>query len=540
MFDIIIKNGRVVDGAGGPWYRADIGIKDGRITRIGKINHEANRILDVKEFIIAPGFIDVHSHSDETLLINPKTESYVRQGITTAVNGNCGGSPAPLVGLYKNEYIKRKTRILEEIDINWSSFTEYFNTLDKKGVAINSLCLVGHGNLRVGVMGEDGYSKRRPTPDEIDEMKALLAKSLEDGAAGLSAGLVYPPGVYAETFELVELCKLLPEFDAIFAIHIRGQGDQFLDAVREAINIVEESGAPVLLSHHSPNPGMWGKTEISLRLIDEARARGSDITIDKHGYIYGSTGLSTILPPWAHEGGIAKLIDRLNDPETRERLKLDIAGGLEWPRVSPALHARAADWDKITITSSKNTEYIGQTIKTIADEKGKDPFDTVFGLLIDSDGIVGVKYPAYSEEDLTRVFKHHTSMIATDGSATAPYGILGKEKPHPKSYGTFPMIFRKYVRDFGILTMEEAVKKMTSQAAHRFSIWDRGLLLPGMFADIVVFDPQRITDRATIDDPVQYPIGIKYVIVNGIIVLEDEVHTGKLPGKALRHIVPNS
>jgi len=371
-------------------------------------------------------------------------------------------------------------------------------------------------------------------------MKALLAKSLEDGAVGLSAGLVYPPGVYTETFELVELSKVLPEFDAIFAIHIRGQGDQFLDAVREAINIAEESGAPVLLSHHSPNPGMWGKTEISLRLIDEARARGSDITIDKHGYIYGSTGLSTVLPPWAHEGGIAKLIDRLNDPETRERLKLDIVGGLEWPRVSPALHARAADWDSITITSSKNTEYIGQTIKTIADAKGKDPFDTVFDLLIDSDGIVGVKYPAYSEEDLTRVFKHHTSMIATDGSATAPYGILGKEKPHPKSYGTFPMIFRKYVRDFGILTIEEAVKKMTSQAAHRFSIWDRGLLLPGMFADIVVFDPQRITDRATIDDPVQYPVGIKYVIVNGIIVLEDEVHTGKLPGKALRHKVPNS
>ncbi|UCH03014.1 MAG: D-aminoacylase [Candidatus Bathyarchaeota archaeon] len=531
MYDLTIINGRILDGAGNPWYRADIGVKEGKICKIGQISSPGKKDIDAKGLIIAPGFIDVHSHSDETLLLNPQAESYVMQGITTAVNGNCGSSPAPLIGRFREEYIKRKHKMLKAgLDVTWTSFSDYCKTLDTRGIAINAVTLVGHGNIRVGIMGEDGYTSRFPSEMELEEMKALLMQSLEEGAFGLSAGLVYPPGVYAQTQELIELCKILPMYNAIFTIHIRGQGDQFLSATREAIDIGEASGTPVLLSHHSPNPGMWGNTRTSLRWVDEARAKGIDISLDKHGYVYGSTGLGTVLPPWAHKGGIMKLLERLKDPENRERLKRDIAGAREWPRVSPALHARAGDWEKITIISSLKKEYEGKSIKTISETKGIDPFETVFDVLIENEGTASVKYPAYSEGDLMRVFTHPSSMISTDGSASKP----GIGNPHPKSYGTFPMIFRKYVRDLGILTLEEAVRKMTSQAAHRFGIWDRGLLAPSMWADIVIFDANKIADHATIDDPTKYPVGICYVIVNGELVLEKSQYTGNLPGKTLQ------
>lgn len=535
MYDIVIKNGRIVNGAGNPWFYTDVGVKDGKISSIGKIRTDAGLIIDANNAVVCPGFIDVHSHSDVTLLVNPKAESYVRQGITTAVNGNCGGSPAPLVGLIKEEYKSRQSYVSSGVEIDWSTFSEYCDTIEKKGIAINAATLIGHGNLRAGVMGIDGYSSRAPSEKELEKMKSLLEQSLKEGAFGLSAGLVYPPGVYARTDELVELCKLLPSYRALFAIHIRGQGDQFLDAVREAIEIGEISGATVLLSHHSPNPGMWGKTKVSLRWVDEARERGVDVSTDKHGYTYGSTGLGTVLPPWAHEGEIKDLIKRLKDSKMREKMRRDIEGALEWPRVSPALHARAGAWENITITSANVKEYEGRTITEIAESKGVEPVETVFDVLIENEGVVGVKYPAYSEGDLMRVFQHHTSMIATDGSAVAPYGSLGRGSPHPKSYGTFPNILRKYVRDLSVLTLEQAVKKMTSQAAHRFGIWDRGLILPGMWADIVVFDPDTVTDKATINNPTQYPVGIHYVLVNGEIVIDNEEHTGALPGKALKH-----
>jgi N-acyl-D-amino-acid deacylase len=535
LYDLVIKNGRVVNGSGSPWFYADVGVKGGKISSVGKIKSNAHSVIDACKVVISPGFVDVHSHSDVTLLVNPKAESYVRQGITTAINGNCGGSPVPLVGLIKEEYKSRKSYVSSGVEIDWSTHTEYCDTLEKKGIAINAATLIGHGNLRAGVMGKEGYSPRVPSDDEFEKMKSLLEQSLFEGAFGLSTGLVYPPGVYAKTDELIELCKVLPRFGALFAIHIRGQGDQFLDAVREAIEIGEKSGAVVLLSHHSPNPGMWGNTKVSLRWIDEARDRGVDVSIDKHGYIYGSTGLGTVLPPYAHEGEIKDMIQRLKEPDNRERMKKDIEGALDWPRVSPALHARAGAWENITITSANVKQYEGITIEDIAKSKGVEPVEAVFDVLIENEGVIGVKYPAYSEGDLMRVFQHHTSMIATDGSAIAPYGSLGRGSPHPKSYGTFPNIFRKYVRDLSVLTLEEAVKKMTSQAAHRFGIWDRGLILPGMWADIVIFDPRTIVDKATFDNPAQYPVGINYVLVNGEVVVDNGEHTGALPGKALKH-----
>jgi N-acyl-D-amino-acid deacylase len=531
---ILIKGGQIVDGSGNPWFKSDIAIKNGRITKIGKLDYvESEKIIDAKGLVVAPGFIDAHSHSDITLLVNPMAESFVRQGITTVINGNCGNSPAPLKGVYLTQYAEENMKKYE-LKITWSTFADYCRVLEEKGIAINAATLVGHGNLRVGVMGEEGYSPKEPTNEELEEMKALLAQAMKEGAFGMSTGLVYPPGVYAKTDEIIELCKVVAKYGGIYATHIRGQGDQFIEAVKEAIEIGEKAGVPVQLSHHSPNPGMWGKTIESLRMIDEARARGVDVTCDKHGYVFGSTNLSTVLPPWAHEGGTQKLVERLRDPKLRERLKWEIAGGLEWPRVSPALHARAGAWENIIIIAAKNKELEGRSIRQIATSRGTDPFDTVFDILIEEEGTCSVKYPAYSEGDILRVFKHPSSMVSTDDAALAPYGILGRGKGHPKAYGTFPLMFRKYVRDLGVLTLEEAVRKMTSFPARRFGLWDRGLLAPGMWADIVIFNPHKISDKATIEEPYQYPEGIEYVIVNGKLVLDKGEHTGALPGKALR------
>ncbi|MEO0279022.1 MAG: amidohydrolase family protein, partial [candidate division WOR-3 bacterium] len=332
---------------------------------------------------------------------------------------------------------------------------------------------------------------------------------------------------------IVELCKIVAKFGGVYATHIRGQGEQFLEAVEEAITIGRNAGVSVQLSHHSPNPGMWGRTIESLIMIKRAREAGVDVTCDKHGYVYGSTSLSTVLPPWAHEGGTARLIERLKDPKTRERLKKDISGELEWPRVSPAIHAKLGAWENLIIVEAKNKELEGKSIRHIAKMWGVDPFDAVFDILIKEEGRCTIKYPAYSEEDILRVLKDSTSMVSTDARVLAPYGILGKIKEHPKAYGTFPMIIRKFVKDLGVITLEEAIRKMTSFPAHKFGLWNRGCLLPGMFADLVIFNLQELTDTATLEEPTQYPRGVEYVIVNGRIVIEKGEHTRETPGQIL-------
>lgn len=538
VFNTVIKNGFVIDGSGNPWFRADIGIKDGRIVKVGNIKEGWIEVIDAQGLFVCPGFIDMHTHSDFTLLVNPKAESKVRQGVTTEVVGNCGGSAAPSIG-----FETERTQIeCEEYGFkpSWDSFTSYIVALDK--VAINVASLVGHGTIRRGIMGVEN---REPTPRELEEMKSLVRKSMEAGAFGLSTGLVYPPGRYAKTGEIVELCKTVAEYGGIYTSHIRGERETLIDAVKEAIEIGEKSGVPVEISHHPAKIGAWGKSVETLRLIDEARFKNIDVTCDLHPYIGGSTGLSALLPPWVQEGGNKKIVERVKDTNLRKKIKQDMIEE-KIPGPGPCGLVKRGIWEKIMISDYPKEEIVGKNIDQIAQERNLEPFDAYFDLLADSDALGGIVGFYYNEEDIRRVLMHPCSMIGSDGYALAPYGPLGKGRKHPRSYGTFPMSFRKYVRgetrkDLGydsgekLITFQNLVRKMTSLPAQKLGLRDRGLLTEGMWADVVIFDPERIADKATYLQPYQYPEGIEYVLVNGTVVVKKGEHTGALPGKPLKH-----
>jgi len=531
MFDVIIKNGYVIDGTGNPWFKADVGIKEHKISRIGRLDaEEASRTIDVSGLVVSPGFIDMHSHSDLTLLINPKAESKIRQGITTEVIGNCGGSAAPLNDLLREETKKTTPLIKEaELELNWSTMAEYLNRLDRQGVAVNVVPLVGHENVRVSTIG---FDDRAPTETELKEMKETLAQAMEDGAFGMSTGLIYPPGCYAKTDELIELSKVVTSYGGIYTSHIRGEGEKLLDSVKEAIEIGERTGLPVEISHHKAGgKANWGKVKESLKMMEEARVRGIDVTCDVYPYIAASFGLSAMLPSWAHEGGTEKLLERLRDAETRERLKREMEE--ETPDHSSPL--RAAGWDATQIARCrKHPDFEGKTVAEIVQTKNVDPFEFVFNLLIEENTAVSVVRFAMCEEDVCTVMQHPLSMIGTDASAVAPYGVLGEGKPHPRSYGTFPRVLGKYVREERILTLENAIRKMTSLPAQKLRLRDRGLIRKGMYADITIFDPEKVIDKANYTGPHQYPEGIEYVLVNGKVTIDRGEHTGVLSGKALR------
>jgi len=531
MYDLIIKNGLVVDGTGNPWYRADVGIKDGKIANIGVLPLAKSRgVLDAKGLVVAPGFMDIHTHSELSLLVNPRAESKVRQGITTEVVGNCGSSAAPLNDVLKEE-MGKTSPILEDakLRLEWSTMDEYLKRLEGKGTAQNVVTLVGNGNLRVLAMG---FEARAPKGDELAEMKRALARALEEGAFGLSSGLIYPPSCYADTRELVELCRIVARYGGIYASHIRGEGESLIAAVKEAIEIGRRSGVPVEISHHkAAGKANWGKVKRTLKLIDEARVRGIDVTCDVYPYLAGSTGLDSVLPPHYWEGGVDSLVGRLKDPETRRRLRREmVKGGRGWSSM-----LKAGGWGTIMISYCHgHREYEGKKIPELARLNGSNPFDFVFDLLIEEKASVGIVNFMMREEDLRAVLAHPASMIGSDSSAAAPYGVLGKGKPHPRTYGTFPRVLGEYARRRGLLTLEEAVRKMTSLPAQKLKLRDRGLIRGGFWADITVFNRGAVMDKATYSMPHTYPVGIEYVIVNGKMVIDRGKHTGALPGRALR------
>ena len=543
MYDIVIKKGLIVDGSGRPSFKADLAVKGGRIAKIDEaIDVEADRIINAEGLAVCPGFIDIHTHSDFVLLVNPKAESKVRQGVTTEVVGNCGGSAAPA----KGAALERAKRIMNGYGIDrveWTSFSDYLNLLEGKGIAINVVALVGHGTVRQCVLGMEN---RPPTERELQEMKSLVAEAMEAGAFGMSSGLVYPPGRYASTEELIELCKVVASYGGIYASHIRGERETIVEAVKEAIEIGRRSGVSVQISHHPAKIGGWGKSKETLRLIEEAREEGIDVNCDMHPYIAGSTGLSALLPPWVQEGGPEKIVQRLKNEELRKKIRQDMIEE-KIPGPGPCGLVKRGMWDKLMLADcEKNKDLIGLNFEEIARRRGKDPFEAYFDLLVEEEARGMVVGFYYNEEDIRRVLLHPTSMIGSDGYALAPYGPLGKGKMHPRSYGTFPMVFRKYVRgesrkeliyDDGakLLTLEKAVMKMTSVTAKKLGLKDRGLLKEGMRADIVILDPKRVADRATYLDPYRYPEGIEYVIVNGELVIDEGEHTGSLPGMVLRH-----
>jgi len=524
---LLIVNGRVYDGTGNPWFYADIGVVNGKIEFIGKAKGlDAKRVIDARGLAVSPGFIDIHSHSDFTLLVDPRAMSKIMQGVTLEVVGNCGSSAAPMNDFlrdYREKYLK--PMLDPSLELDWNTMDEYFKKLESKGISLNVASLVGHGTVRACVMG---FDDREPTQSELEEMKELVAKAMEDGAIGLSTGLIYTPGCYAKTEEIIELAKVAAEYGGIYASHIRGEGETLLEAVREAIRIGREAKIPVEISHFKAAGKMnWGKVRDAIKLILDARREGVDVTADQYPYIAASTGLTSRLPAWAREGGAEKIIERLKNPEIRGKIKSEMHEKYD---------LREADyWNRIVISQAdKHRELEGLSIAEIAEKWGKDPIDTVLDLLLEEETRVRIVSFAMCEEDVETVMKQPWVMVGSDGRAVSPTGSLGRGKPHPRYYGTFPRVLGVYAREKKVISLEMAIRKMTYLPAWRIGFRDRGIIREDAWADLVIFDPDKIIDKATFTNPHQFPEGIEYVIVNGVIVVENGKHTGKLPGKVLR------
>ena len=524
-----IEGATVVDGTGRPGARADVGIRDETIVAVGDLSRErAGSQLHAAGKVVTPGFIDMHSHSDWRLWDNRRAESKIRQGVTTEVVGNCGFSPAPVSAQFREEVRSFALYVAGGMDFSWRSVGDWLTAFDRGGTALNVIQLVGHGTLRIAAMG---FARRVPTADELTAMQRLMADAMDQGAWGLSTGLIYAPGSYASTGEIVDVARMAARYRGFYASHIRGEGATLLAAVREAIQVGREGELPVQISHIKaagrPN---WGRVADALALVDAARADGLDVMADVYPYTASSTTLRTLLPDWALEGGIPAMLERLRDADTRARIR----AALESPDGGERLLDRIG-WENIMIsycTRRKDAE--GKRLSEIAAARGLDPIEAVFELLRDEGGAASMILFQLDEADLRHALVHPHVVIGSDGSALAPYGELGAGKPHPRSYGTFPRVLGPYVREHRLLNLAQAVHKMTGLPARRLGLKDRGEIRPGARADLVVLDPRRVADVATYEDPHRYPVGIEHVLVNGRFVVKAGEHTGSLPGRVLR------
>jgi len=542
-YEIIITNGRVIDGTGNPWINVDIGVSNGKISSVGKLDiSQAALVIDATGLIVAPGFIDIHTHSDLTLLINPKAESKIRQGVTTEVLGNCGTSPAPTNKSTLELLKKTWGSEADEVDWAWKSFGDYLKRIEQQGTAVNLVGLVGHGTIRIAVMGVDN---RVPSGPELSEMKDLVTRSMEEGAFGMSSGLVYLPGSFAKTNELIELCTVVANFGGLYTSHIRGERETIVNALKEAIEIAEKSGVRLQVSHNCPKYGAHGKFEEMSQIYDEARNRGIDLTIDNDTHTDFNPTLSQVLPQWAQAGGDQAAAERLRDPDLRERIKQETLDD-KLPGPGYAGLVKHGRWDRIFLLHAvKNKSLIGKSFEEIAAVRGQSPIDAYLDLLVEEDGNASALFNYIDEEDIRALLKHPLMMVCSDGNAVAPYGALGKIQGYwPCSYGEYPYILQRYVREEGVLTLQEAIRKMTSFPAQKLGLRNRGQIREGMCADIVVFDFDRIRDRATCrfpytfplsNYPHKYPEGIEHVIVNGKVVVTRGEHTGTLAGRVLRY-----
>jgi N-acyl-D-aspartate/D-glutamate deacylase len=528
-FDLVIRHGKLVDGTGNPWFYADAAIKGDRIVTVGRVLGRAKREIDARGLVVAPGFIDIHSHSDWLLLEDGNAPGKVRQGVTTEVLGE-GSSAGPS----KGKLVARPVTIQNQ-PAQVHTLGEYLAAVERSGIAVNVASYVGEGNIWQCVMGQ---SFDRPGPAQLQQMKQLVAEAMQDGAFGLSSALMMPPGSLATTDDLVELCKVAREHGGIYSTHIRDEGLGVFDSVKQAIEIGERSGVPVDIIHLKiADEKYWGRMKEVVALIEDARRRGLNVQANVYPYMRGNNDLASIVPPWAHEGGRSQLLARLNDPEQRAKLKQDIQNGLPgWYNHYTAI---GGDWSRMLV--SANNPYKGLTMDRVIARKSEgktpapDPFDILFDLLIEQDGSVSTVYAHHTEEDMNLALVQPWCSIGSDGSAFAIEGLLRRGYPHPRNFGTFPRVLGVYVRDRGVLRLEDAVRKMTWLNAAKLGIRDRGLLQPGMFADITIFAADRVKDRSTYEDPFQYSEGIEYVIVNGQLILDQSKPTGARPGRALRH-----
>jgi N-acyl-D-amino-acid deacylase len=525
--DILIKGGLVFDGADNPGVKADVLVRDGVIATIApSIADNAARVIDADGLAVAPGFIDIKTHSDFTLPINPKAESKLRQGVTTEIIGHCGFSVAPVlpgkVELLR-DYLSPSAPWLPFREL---SFPDYLDTFP--ATALNPGMLVGHNTLRLMVMGMD---QRAPTADELDRMIALLEDGLKAGALGLSSGLFTSPGSYAAPDEMIALCNVVKRYNGGYFTHIRDESNHVIEAVEEAIHIAETCRIHVEIVHFKCS-GMdnWGKATRCLQMIADAKARGVDVDCDSHPYTAGSNPLKNLMPQWVQAGGVPAMLERLKLKETRDRIRTDIErdGLNNWGRIP--------DWDCVQISITPNLpQYAGRTIADLAKERGHDPIDVVCDYMIEDKGATRVLVISISEDDIRAIVKSPQALVGSDGNCVADYGITSQGMPHPRFYGTFPRILGHYVHELGVIPIERAIHKMTGLTAKALRLKDRGLLKEGYRADIVLFDPADFKDQATYADPHRYPTGTRTtVLVNGEIVIENTKHTGALPGKVLR------
>jgi N-acyl-D-amino-acid deacylase len=520
---LVITGGLIIDGTGAPPRRGDLAVVGDRIEEIGERVEVPGDRLDADGLAMAPGFIDMHSHTDYLVLGNPTAESKLIQGVTTEVGGNCGESPAPVVEETARDIAEWLGKL--GVEAEWDDFEGFFARLQERGTSINFASFVGHGALRALAMG---YGGRAPSDEELGRMRAAARTAIEQGAVGISSGLCYPPGCYAETDELAAVAHAAAPLGGIYVSHLRNEGDRLLEAVGEALEIGRRAGLPVHLSHHKvTDPWNWGRVADSLAMIDEARARGQAVTADQYPYLATSTGLATALPDWMREGGRETMLARLRDPEARGRAAAQMIR-----------RARAADhWDRLMIASVEteaNRPCCGRSVAAIARDRGLSPPEAIFELLLEEDARVAVVRFAMCEEDVERVMRHPWVAVASDAAARASTGPLSEGRPHPRAFGTFPRVLGRYVRERGVLSLEQAIRKMTGLPAGILGLRDRGVLRPGARADIVVFDPATIADRATFESPLEPPVGIHHVVVNGQLAFTGGTITDARPGRVLR------
>ena len=529
-FDVIITNGHIIDGTGSPWYSGDVGIRDGKVAEVGNLTDAKRaRTIDAHGMVVAPGFIDMLGQSEMTILVDPRLPSKIYQGITTEITGE-GGSAAPL----NDAIIKAEQADYDHYHItpDWRTFRQYFARLEMQGIGINLASYVGATQVRRMVLGDED---KQPTPEQLDQMKELVRQAMRDGAVGLSTSLEYAPAPYAKTEELIALAGEASNFGGIYATHMRNESDSVLEAIDEALRIGKEGHIPVEVWHIKvAGKNNWGRMPEVVAKIDRARKQGMDVTADTYAYTAWFNSMSAFIPAWAHDGGDQKLIERLKDPVMRARIRKD-------------LNTPSKDWDDewqeipgpeaVLIGVVQNPKLLplqGKRLSEIAKLWNEDPMEALFDLLIQDNAATEVAVFGMSEPDVVLALQQSWVSVDNDSTGTSPQGILGQEHPHPRAYGTFPRILRKYVREEHKLTLEDAIRKFSALPAQRMRLTDRGVLKNGMWADVVIFDPEIIKDVATFENPNQLSQGMEYVLVNGVPVIDQGKMTGARPGKVLR------
>ncbi len=528
-FDVLIKNGAVYDGTGGEPQHVDVGIRGDRIAGLGDFKTaKAKTIVDAKGLAIAPGFINMLSWSNESLIQDGRSQSEIRQGVTTEIMGE-GWSMGPL-----NDRMKKRIREEQgdiKYEIKWSSLAEYLQYLEKRGISCNVASFVGATTIRDYVIGLDD---KQPTPEQLQRMRELVRKEMEAGALGIGTSLIYPPAFYAKTEELIELCKVAAKYQGKYISHMRSEGNQLLEAFDELLRISREAKIPAEVYHiKAAGQKNWPKLDTLLSRIEAAQKEGLKITADMYAYTAAGTGLDACLPPWTQDGGYPALFKRLRDPAMREKIKAEVKiDSDKWEN----LYLAAGSPDKILLVGFKSDKLkplTGKSLAEVAKMRGKDPIDTAMDLIAEDESRIGTIYFLMSEENVKKELAKPWISFGSDESSQAPEGVFLKSNPHPRAYGNFARVLGKYVRDEKVIPLQEAIRKLSGLPATNLGLDHRGFLKEGMFADVVVFDPATIADRATFEKPHQYAVGMKHVFVNGAQVIKDGEHTGAKPGRAL-------